>query len=285
MTVAVVGASGVLGRRLLPVLRDRGHAIRAISRNPATEVSGVEAIAIDLLSDAADRQLSAALSRCDAVVHIATAIPRNMAAPGAWEQNTRIRIDGTRRLLAACAVAGVRRYVQQSVVMAYPGGGDSWISEQTPLDDNPARADICRPAIEMETQVRALPATELSWVILRGGTFVGPGTMQDNLIAEVQAGKASIVGAGAHYMPLIHVADMARAVQLAIEWQGHSAIWNICAEPIRQVDYVTGLAQRLAAPAPTPRPDLAAPPSWRCTSAAAERELGWTAGHPIWPVR
>jgi len=283
MKLAVVGASGVLGRALLPLLRARGHSIRAISRNPAAAAAGIEPVALDLLAEDAEHRLRDALEGCDAALHIATAIPRDFTAPGAWDRNTRIRTDGTRRLLAACLAVGVRRYMQQSVAMAYPDRGDDWISEDTPLDGAPARAGICAPVIDMEAQVIALPAGAISWSILRGGVFVGPGTAQDKLVADVQRGAASIVGSGAHFVPLVHVEDMARAVQLAAEQAPGGGIFNICAEPLRQQDYLEELARRLGAPPPPRRPDLPPPPSWRCSTAAARRQLGWSPECSLWP--
>jgi len=284
LNIAVIGASGVLGRALLPMLHARGHSVRAISRHPTAAAPGIEGLALDLVADDAEPRLAEALRGCTAAIHAATAIPRDFTAPGAWDRNTRIRVEGTRRLLAACAAAGVQRYVQQSIVMAYPDRGDAWIFEDTALDTAPARADVCGPVIAMEAQVRAVPAATLAWTIVRGGAFVGPGTAQDKQIADVRRREAHIVAGGRHFVPAVHVDDMARAVLLAIEQDGHGRIINACAEPVRQRDYLEELARRLGAPPPPSKPDARPPQSWRCSSAAARRELGWTAERSIWPA-
>ncbi len=127
MHVFIVGGTGVLGRSLIPLLIAQGHAVRLLARHPDTARTifgdAVEVAPGDLLaSDAAS--LVAALAGCDAAAHIATAIPRDFSAPGAWEVNTRLRTEGTRRLLDASLAAGVRHYAQESVVLAYPDGGD-----------------------------------------------------------------------------------------------------------------------------------------------------------------
>jgi len=79
----------------------------------------------------------ASLAGCGAVVHIATEVPRDFSALDAWEVNTRLRTEGTRRLLDASLAAGVRHCVLERVALAYPDGGDRWLDESTPLDDSP----------------------------------------------------------------------------------------------------------------------------------------------------
>jgi len=125
VTVFLAGATGVLGRALIPRLVVRGHRVRAIARRrPLARLpEGVDFIEADLL--AAD--LRSLVDGCDAVIHIATAIPSDPSAPGGWDDNTRLRTSGTRRLLAAALACGVSRYVQQSIVMAYRDGGDAWL--------------------------------------------------------------------------------------------------------------------------------------------------------------
>src|SRR5947209_11513040 len=96
------------------------------------------------------------------------------------DATTRLRTEGTRRLLDAALAAGAGRYLQQSIVMAYPDGGDRWLDEGTPLDDSPARAAVCAPVAAMEGMLRDTDPERLGWCILRGGIFVGPGTGQDD---------------------------------------------------------------------------------------------------------
>ena len=177
MQIAVVGATGVLGRALIPQLLNEGHTVRALVRSTAKAralfPAEVESVECDLLSLEIECSLVSMLSGCDAALHLATAIPKNSSAPGAWDANTRLRTDGTRRLLDAALAAKVECYIQQSIVMAYPDRGDEWITEEVPLDSSPARAAINAPVIEMENMLRAIAPQRLRWIILRGGTFVG----------------------------------------------------------------------------------------------------------------
>ncbi len=287
MHVFIVGGTGVLGRSLIPLLIAQGHAVRLLARHPDTARTifgdAVEVAPGDLLaSDAAS--LVAALAGCDAAAHIATAIPRDFSAPGAWEVNTRLRTEGTRRLLDASLAAGVRHYAQESVVLAYPNGGDRWLDEATPLDDSPARADICAPVIAMEAMVRAAPTDRMAWCILRAGRFVGPGTFQGSLIANLRAGKVTVPGDGSNWISPIHVADMATAVALSLASAPGGATFNVVAEPIREGDYDDRLAALLGVAPPPRDPARLLPPSYRCASDAARRQLGWTPTHSIWPA-
>lgn len=224
------------------------------------------------------------LAGCDAAIHIATAIPRDFAAPGAWDANTRLRTDGTRRLLDATLAAGVPRYIQQSIVMAYADGGDDWLDENTPFDPSPAHAGTVAPVREMEAMVREAASDKLVWCILRGGQFVGPGTMQDDLVARVRAGQASVAGNGSNFISPIHVGDMATAVVAALEQASAGSICNIVDTPLRNGEYMDGLADRLGVAHPPRDPLLPLPPSYRCTNQAARETLGWRPTHSIWPA-
>lgn len=287
MQVFVVGATGVLGRWLVPLLVREGHRVRALVRTrekaQALVRLGAEPAPGDLLAPGVAKRLGEALAGCQAVVHAASAIPRDMAAPGAWDANTRLRTDGTRLLLEASLAAGVERYLQHSIVMAYPESGDRWLDEATPLDTSPARAVICAPVIAMEALVRATPSDRLAWCILRGGSFVGPGTGQDGLIADLQAGRAVVPGDGTAFFSPVHAADMAAAVVAALQSARPGSVFNVADEPLRHGDYVDRLALLIGAEPPRREPALPRLPSCRASSQAARAELGWTPEHSIWP--
>ena len=154
-----------------------GHHVRALAQTlekaAALARLGAEPRLGDLLDAGTAAHLREAVAGCQAIVHAATAIPRDLAAPGAWDANTRLRTDGIRLLLDASRAAGVECYLQQSIVLAYPDSGERWLDESTPLDTSPARAVNCAPVITMESLVRSVPPDRLVWCIMRGGTFAG----------------------------------------------------------------------------------------------------------------
>jgi nucleoside-diphosphate-sugar epimerase len=245
---------------------------------------GIEVVAGDLLAPDAPDRLQGLLAGAEVVVHAATAIPRNDAAPGAWDTTARLRTEGTQRLLAAASAAGARGYIQQSIVTAYPDGGDRWLDESTPIDPAPARASICVPVAAMEALVRAVDVAHLRWCILRGGFFLGPGTFQDLHVERLRAGRPIVGGDGRAFFSPVHVADMAADMVAAVERLPGGATFNVAATPLRWGAYVARLARLLGVP-PPPRPWPGPPsPSCRCTSAAARTVLGWTPQRTIWPA-
>lgn len=273
MRVAVVGATGVLGRAVLPRLVERGHEVVAVARNPAAIVASsprLRVVAGDILVPAT---LAAALPGCDAALHLATAIP---PPGGDWTMNDRIRRDGTRNLLAATVAADVPRYVQQSVAMLHAGPRDVVADEESPLAPPPNLAS----SVDMEGLVRAAP---LDWVILRGGLFYGPGTARwDHWNADARARRLALPGDGGDYVSLIHVDDMAEAVVLAAESGLARVVLNIVDDaPATYKALYEHIARLHGALPPAPGgPRGLAMASFRVSNARARRLLGWAPRYP-----
>ena len=281
MRIAVIGATGVLGRAVVPRLVAKQHRVLAISPHPdkasALYGSAVETALGDLTDPEAERQFAILLKGNDAVLNIATAIPKHsdLGTTAAWAKSDAIRKAGTPRLLKATLSTGVKTFVQQSITMAYPDSGDRWISEDTAVTS----ADI----IEMEAALRAVPADRLRWTILRGASFVGAGTFQDDTIRALKAREVSVGCGGQRYQSYVHVNDMAEAVVLAAEKSLANGVFNICAEPLRESDYLRKLALLTGAEAPGNDPKASCPPSQRCSNLAAAEVLGWHPKYNIFP--
>ncbi|RAQ96050.1 NAD-dependent epimerase/dehydratase family protein [Thermogemmatispora tikiterensis] len=286
MQVFVAGATGVLGRALIPRLLQQGHTVRALVRSPERgqqiRAPGVELVSGDLLTEATAQQLPALVRGCNAVVHIATAIPRNPTEASAWEPTTRLRTEGTRLLLEAARAAEARYYIQQSIAIAYPDGGERWLDETTPLDRSPQRATVCRPVITMEEMVQAVDPSELGWCILRGGSFVGRGTAQDTLVSRLREGQLVVICDGSNFISPIHVADMATAIVAALQPAAVGRIFNIVSTPVRYGEYVDHIAALLQVPPPPRDLSMPCPPSFRCSNEAARSVLGWQPVHDIY---
>ena len=287
MKIAVAGPTGVLGRAAIPMFLQKGHEVRALARSveKAKKVlpHGVEIVECDLLAPGIESKMNSFLEGCEVVAHLATAIPSDGGAPGAWEANSRLRTEVVRMLLKASLETGVKRYLQQSIIMAYPDCGDEWIAEDTPLDTAPERTIVCGPVIQMEGMVRETISHSLRRCILRGGSFVGPDTFQEREIENLRAGKTTIPCDGSNFLSLIHVMDMASAVVAAIESAPDGSIFNIVDEPLRQREYLDRLAETIGAKKPTLDAKAACPPSWRCSNQGAKTLLNWTPTHGIFP--
>ncbi len=288
MRLFIAGATGVLGRNLIPLLLQQGHIIRALVRTPQhaqrLQGSGIEIVLGDLLAENMPEQLIRFVQDCDAVLHLATAIPSEPTAPEAWHVNTQLRTTGTRLLLQAALASGTSYYVQQSIVMAYPDHSEQWIDEHMPLDISPERAALCGPVIAMESMVKAISPHQLPWCIARGGWFVGPGTQQDRQIMQLRAGQVTIPGDGRNFLSPINVADMASALSAILQAAPAAATLNIVDEPLRNGDYLDTLAERCGMAHPPRDTSQPNPPSLRCSNAAMRKMLGWRPVHDIWPT-
>ena len=160
MRIAVIGATGVLGRAVIPRLIEKQHNVLAISPHAdkarALYGSTVEAAVGDLVDPEAEAHFARHLEGCEAVLNIATAIPKHsdLGNTAAWAKSDQIRKAGTPRLIKAALAAGVQTFVQQSITMGYPDSGDRWISEETEV--------VSPDIIEMEAALRAVPSGEVA---------------------------------------------------------------------------------------------------------------------------
>ncbi len=287
MKVAVAGATGVLGRAMIPKLIAAGHQPVLLVRNVAKASRlfcglPVEVKECDLLAvTSTEQRVAELISGCEGLIHAATAIPSDMSASEAWTNNTMLRIRGTGKLQRAALDVGVEVMLCQSIVMAYPDGGDQWLDESTHIDNSPER----QPVAIMESMMwllRKLPR-QMRWAILKGGIFVGPGTFQDRTVEEIRRGELVVPGDGSHWVSLVHVDDVADAYVSALERAPAQSVFNICAEPIRYGEYVDELADRLGVARPRRDASMRRPVSHRVSNQAAREKLGWEPKRSIWP--
>jgi len=178
MNIFLAGATGVIGRRLVPLLRDAGHTVTGTSRSAekasALGVLGAHGVVVDVY-DA--RALLKAMSAAypDVVIHQLTDLPRSLdgARPTEFVANARLRIEGTKNLIAAAQVGGVGRVLAQSIAFAYRAGPGPRV-ETNPLDTDGARAATVGAVVSLEDQVLNTPG--IDGVVLRYGRLYGPGT-------------------------------------------------------------------------------------------------------------
>ena len=270
MRIAVVGATGVLGRHVVPRLVEAGYDVRATCRRDddgaRLDRLGAAAVKADILDPGS---LGAAVDGCDAALHIATKIPA--PAPDAdWSVNDRIRRAGTENLLAACAAAGCGRYVQQSIAMILNTADDRPQTEDDPVA-GPAQL---ASGVDAETLVRACP---LDWRIVRGGGFYGPGTgLDDRWRKAASDGVLAVPGDGTAYVSLIHIADMAAAVLSALEADIGRRTWNAVDDEPAPIGAVLNHVASLVGSPPPPTGAPPGLPSFRVSNARLRSELGWS---------
>lgn len=244
MKIVLAGASGVIGKALIPLLIEAKHEVVGLTRNPiyAAELSrlGVQSEIVDVF----DRETLFNVLRKtkpDTVMHQLTSLSaRNFA------DNARIRIEGTRNLVDAAREANVRRIVVQSISWAYsPGEGPA--TEDTPLD-----LEAPQPRKTTIEGVSALESAAIEipeHVILRYGLFYGDGTWYapNGFMAKqvLQQQLPATEGVSS----FVHIDDAAHAALLALEWP--SGAFNIVDnEPAPGTEWLPVFADALGAPAP-----------------------------------
>jgi nucleoside-diphosphate-sugar epimerase len=219
MDVFVCGGTGVLGRPVLELLRERGHRARVLSRTARTDALvhelGAEPVRVDLFDGGALRE---AVAGSEAVLHLATRIPptREAVRREAWTENDRIRTEGSRNLVDAALAAGAATFVYSSVVFVYPDRGAEWIDAERTAPQAP---EITRSTLAAEDEVARFTAGGGRGVVLRMGGFYGPSapTSRELLDAARRYRVAMVVGSAAAYQPSIWVDDAATAVVMAME--------------------------------------------------------------------
>ncbi len=289
MKIAVIGATGVLGKNLVSLLLNYGHRIIILTRSESNgkEIfnNSVSVVEYDLLANKNDELLADILAGVDCVVNAAASTPSENLKLGAWKNNTGICTYGTKKLINASLKSGVKKFVQQSVATAYPDNGENWITEELPLDDSDFRNGMCAPVIEMENMLMQIPYGKMQWNILRGGFLAGKGTFQKNTISNIRNGLEVIPGDGMNYLSLIHVKDFANAFVKIIDSEVSGKILNIVDRPIRQKDYVERLAVNLGEGGYIFNRSLPLPPSQKCSNNLAKSLLNWTPEEDIFSVK
>lgn len=140
MNVFVLGGTGAIGRHVVPALVSAGHDVTALARTPERAAwlrdQGARPAVLSMFDRSA---LTAAFAGQDAVANLTSAMP-SMARflfRRAFENNTRVRTEGSAAVVDAALAAGVGRLIQESVSMLYPDRGAQWINEDTPIDRYP----------------------------------------------------------------------------------------------------------------------------------------------------
>ncbi len=298
MRVLVIGATGAIGRQLVPQLLAAGHQVSATTRSPAKlarlRAAGTDALVLDGLDGAA---VGEAVARAEpqVIVHEMTAIPASLslrAFDQTFAATNRLRTVGIDHLLAAATAQGVRRVIAQSYA-GWPNirSGGPVKTEQDPLDPEPPAAQ--RATLDAIRYLeKAVTTAPLDGLALRYGSLYGPGS-SDQFVRLLKRRQMPVIGDGAGVWSFLHVTDAAAATVAAIQG-GPPGIYNIVDdEPATVADWLPVMARGAGA-----RPPLHVP-AWigrlaageaglsmmtrirGCSNAKAKRELGW---HPLWPT-
>ena len=243
MKVFITGATGVIGRRAVPLLLKAGYEVSAAIHSaehssPLTQL-GARPLVADLFDG---RALERTLAGHDAVVNLATHMPSSMLRsllPGAWRENDRLRRDASRILVDAALADGVGRFVQESFAPVYPDRGDAWIDEDVPIE--PTRYN--RSVADAEASARRFAAANGgAGVVLRFAGFYGPDAFQSlTMIEAVRKGFAPLPGRPDAFYSSVSHDDAATAVVAALGLP--AGAYNVADdEPLRRRDMANVIA-------------------------------------------
>ena len=302
MRVFVAGATGAIGRQLVPRLVRAGHEVHGMTRHASNQQVLRDLGAVPVVADALDaEQVAEAVGRAgpDAVVHQLTAIGAMDLRhfDRAFATTNRLRTEGTDHLLSAAQAAGVKRFVAQSFFAMYARTGGPVKSEEDAFDASPAREMRETVAAIRHLEQAVLGATWTEGIVLRYGGFYGPGTSLGPGGAQLEAvrrGRMPLVGAGTAVWSFIHIADAADATVAALE-RGSRGVYNVVDdEPAPVAVWLPELARMLDARRPMRVPrfvgrlltgetgDVMMTQLRGASNAKARRELGWEPAHPSW---
>ena len=297
MRVFVAGATGAVGKRLVPMLVARGHHVTGTTTSErstdAIRALGAEPVVVDGL-DAGGVGHAVARAEPDAIIHQMTALsgtPDFRHFDRWFARTNRLRTEGTANLLAAAKATGVKRFVAQSFTGWSNARTGSWIkTEDDPLDDSPV-TEQSETLAAIKYLERVVLEAPLEGIVVRYGGLYGPGASK--AFEEVLRRRMfPIIGSGAGIVSSTHIDDAAGGTLAALE-RGRRGIYNIVDdEPAPTREFIPSIAEALGAPAPLRIP------AWLgrllagnvavtmmtegrgSSNAKAKRELGW---QPIWP--
>lgn len=302
MKIFVAGASGVIGRQLVPLLVKAGHEVSGTTRfeakRPVLQKLGASPLVLDALNPGQVFEAVRA-TRPEVIVHELTAIgdinTRQMEQ--SFAATNQLRTAGTDNLMSAARECGVRRVVAQSHIVLYRRSGGPVKGEADSIgNQGPAGMRENEGALKyLEDAVLENGAMEAS--VLRYGWFCGPGTsmsLEGETFDLIRRRRFPLVGDGQAVWSFVHVFDAAKATVAAIESQA-TGIYNIVDdEPAKVAEWLPELAKQLGAKRPIRLPKFVArlvagdagvvmmTELRGASNLKAKRELGWKPEYPTW---
>jgi nucleoside-diphosphate-sugar epimerase len=304
MRVFVAGATGAIGKQLVPRLVAAGHEVTGMTRSESKQAMLLEQGATPVVADALDPDQVAetvGTAKPDVIIHELTAIPDPLDMrhfDRDFALTNRLRTDGTDHLLSAGQAVGIKRFIAQSyAAWPYERVGGPVKREEDPLDPSPAREMRQSMQAIRHVEKAVLDANWTEGIVLRYGAFYGPGTNTTAGSAQmelVHKRKFPVVGNGGGVWSFIHIADAAEATVAALD-HGTPGIYNVVDDdPAPVAEWLPALAQTLGAKKPMRVPrfigrlfageaGVVMMTELRgASNDKAKRELHWGPAHPSW---
>jgi uncharacterized protein (TIGR01777 family) len=253
MKIAITGASGFIGRRLMKLLASRGHRLHVLSRHAGTDLpSGVGLTVWNPLGPAPE----APLRDADAVLHLAGEPVAQRWTAAAKQRIHDSRVIGTRHLVAALANCSPRPpvLVCASAIGYYGSRGDEVLNE----DSGPGTGFLADVCVAWEREAAKAEALGMRVTRIRIGLVLDPrGGALKPMLAPFRAGLGGPLGGGRQWMSWIHASDLAEIVRFALENPAPPVLNAVAPGAVTNADFTRALASALHRPAFLPVPKLA----------------------------
>jgi nucleoside-diphosphate-sugar epimerase len=306
MKVFVAGASGALGKQLVPELVEQGHEVTGMTRTQAKQDLVREMGARPAVADGLDPEAVAqavAEAEPDVVVHQLTAInPGKLgrSIDKLFTLTNRLRTEGTDHLLAAARAAGAKRFIAQSFAgWPFERIGGPVKTEEDPLQSSPPKTVSETLGAIKYLEETVTGADGIEGLALRYGGFYGPGTSlginpDGEQIVMIRKRRLPMIGDGGGIWSLVHIQDAASATAAAVE-RGEPGVYNVVDdEPAPAGVIITELAKVIGVKEPRRIPrwlgrliagegnEIMMTEVRGASNAKAKRELGWQLRYPSW---
>ena len=302
MRVFVAGATGAIGKQLVPRMVEAGHEVHGMTHSESKRAMLYELGAVPVVADALDPdQVAEAVgkARPDVIVHQLTALAgegmRGLKRRVAM--TNRLRSEGTDHLLSAGQAVGVRRFVAQSNYALYARTGGPVKCEEDPVDPAPPGKLREGVAALRHLEQAVLEARWTEGIVLRYGGFYGPGTNMapgGDIYEMIRKRRFPLVGDGGGVWSFVHIDDAAEATVAAVE-HGGRGIYNIVDDdPAPVAEWLPAITRMLGGKNPRRMPRFIVrlfaggagvvmmTEARGASNARAKRELGWSPAHPSW---
>lgn len=302
MKVFVAGATGTMGRRLVPLLVAHGHDVVAMTRSPQKAAVLHAAGAQHVVADALDRAAvveAVRRARPEVVIHQLTGLTgvRNFKNfDREFALTNRLRTESIDYLLEGARAAGAVRFIAQSYGgWTYERSGSGLKTEDDPLDPAPPANQAASLAALRYLDGKVAGASDLTGLAFRYANFYGPGSsiaLDGDIVAMVRKRQLPVIGTGAGVWSFIHIDDAAAATVAAVR-AGAAGVYNIADDqPAPVADWLPELARAVGARPPRHVPvwlgrvaagDVGVSMMTQIrgmSSAKVKRELGWSPRYP-----
>lgn len=250
MDILITGGNGLLGRHLVDSLLDRGDSVRVLAL-PCEKTDRLQERGVTVFRGDVTRPhtLTEPMSGADAVVHLAGMM-------GLWrplEDYEAVNVGGTENVCRAVLAEGIARLVHVSSWTVYGIALPEPAREEFDLDPFPDPYALTKAAGDLAVQ-RMIAEADLPAVIIRPGTFFGPGDQLHfgRMADRLAAGRGLIIGKGDNALPFVYVTDVVQGLLRALDCQGHvGEAYNITNdEPLTQAQMLQAIAEEIGGSPP-----------------------------------